>query len=68
MDGDLVAKARDGRLKALAKLSYRHSIETIVLPMQPCGAPRQPEAATDLRSVFRDDAAPEAPAPRAADQ
>ena len=68
MDSDLVAKARDGRLKALEKLSYRHSIETNVLPMVPRTAPRQPGLAEDLRDVFRDTSASVPPPPLASGQ
>lgn len=68
MDSDLVAKARDGRLQALEKLSYRHSIETNVLPMVPRAAPKQSGPAADLRDVFRDTATSEPTAPLASGQ
>ena len=68
MDRDFVAKARSGRLKALEKLSYRHSIETNVLPMMPRTATNQPSPAADLRDVFRDTSATEPVAPRASGQ
>jgi hypothetical protein len=63
MNSDLLAKARGGRLKALEKLSYRHSIETNVLPMMPRNTSTQPNPAADLRDVFRDMSATEPPAP-----
>lgn len=68
MDRDLVEKARDGRLKALAKLSYRHSIDTNVLPLVPRSAAQQPGASDDLRNVFRDHAALDPPIPPATGQ
>jgi hypothetical protein len=68
MDRDLVEKARDGRLKALAKLSYRHSIDTNVLPLVPRSATQQPGASDDLRNVFRDQTAQDTPTPPATGQ
>ena len=68
MDRDLVEKARDGRLKALAKLSYRHSIDTNVLPLAPRSAAQQPEASDNLRNVFRDHAAIDTHTPLATGQ
>jgi hypothetical protein len=65
MDRDLEEKARDGRLKALAKLSYRQSIEPDVLPLAPRSVVPQPGTLDDLRSVFREPAAFDPPAPLA---
>ena len=65
MNSDLLTKARGGRLKALEKLGYRHSIETNVLPMMPRTASKQPNPAADLRGVFSDTSATEPSAPLA---
>jgi hypothetical protein len=62
---DLGEKARDGRLKALAKLSYRQSIEPNVLPLVSRSAEPQSGTVDDLRSVFREPAAFDPPAPLA---
>ena len=62
MNSDLLAKARGGRIKALEKLSYRHSIETNVLPMMPRTASKQPNTTADLREVFSVTSATEPPA------
>jgi len=68
MDRDLVEKARDGRLKALEKLSYRHSIDTNVLPLVPRSAAQQTGNSDDLRTVFRDHAAIDPSTPLATGQ
>lgn len=68
MGKNLAAKARDGRLKALETLSYRHSIETNVTPLLPRSAPMQPQAATNLRDVFRDTSGTEPSHPLASGQ
>jgi hypothetical protein len=65
MDRDLGEKARDDRLKALAKLSYRQSAEPNVRSLVSRSAEPQPGTVDDLRRVFREPAAFDPPAPLA---